>query len=322
MTKKIALIGSGQIANFHVPALKAAGLEIVHCASSPHSKTIAEFAKRHKIKKIWQDPEELIKSFDQWDGIVIASATDPTLHLLNLAMVSGKPILVEKPVSYDADLLSKYSNSAPKNIIVAYNRRHYNTVQKARKFVSNCSMVFATMTLPEKVSATDKIPYDNVHSNSTHGIDMLYYIFGSLIIEKIITASPTDPFFGRQALLRSKTGNLISLNLNWNSPSNFALSIENINTKIDLCPFEKLQQFEGMDVIAPSEEYPVRQYIPKLVDSFNVFDGKSKSLKPGFGEQSEEFAKLLNGKPVKIGANLTDAYNAQALAHKIVNNTN
>jgi len=319
MTKKLALIGCGNIANFHVPALRAVGLEIVHCASSLNSKTISEFATAHKIDNVWHDPEELIKANDQWDGIVLAAAIEPTMSLLSLAMLSGKPILVEKPVSHEVEALAKYAKTAPQNVIVAYNRRHYNTVQKARDFVATRSAVRATMTLPDSVSKADQIPYDNVYGNSVHGLDMLHFIFGPLTIEKVVTANPDDLYFGRQALLRSETGHLISLSLNWGAPSNFALSIDDMKTRIDLLPFEKLQQYEGMDVIEPSDDYPVRQYVPNLVSSSSVFDSASTLIKPGFGQQSEEFANLLAGKPATIGANLTDAYNAQALAHAIVN---
>jgi predicted dehydrogenase len=322
LTKKLAFIGSGNIADFHVPALRAAGLEISHCASSPNSKTIAEFAARHEIDRVWQDPKELIYAHNQWDGIVITAAIEPTLDLLTLAMRSGKPILVEKPVSISAALLSKYANTAPKNVIVAFNRRHYNTVQKAREFVAARSVVRASMTLPDKVLGSGQFPYYNVHENSVHGFDMLAFIFGPLTIEKIVAANPNDPFFGRQALLRTKNRNLISLSMNWCAPSNFGLSIDDANTRIDLFPFEKLQQYQGMDVIDPSDEYPARQYVPKLVSSSSVFDGASTSLKPGFGRQSEEFSKLLAGEPAAIGGNLTDAYNAQVLADAIVNLTN
>lgn len=322
MTKKLAFIGSGNIANFHVPALRAAGLEIVHCASSPNSKTVAEFAARHEIDRIWQNPIELINAHNQWDGIVITAAVEPTLDLLTLAMASGKPILVEKPVSIGAALLSEYADTAPENVIVAFNRRHYNTVQKAREFVAARSVIRASMTLPDKVLAGDQMPYYYIYENSVHGLDMLAFIFGPLVIEKVVAANPDDPFFGRQALLRTKNQNLISLSMNWRAPSNFGLSIDDANTRIDLVPFEKIQQYQGMDVIDPSDECPARQYVPKLVSSSNVFDGASASLKPGFGEQSEEFAKLLAGKPATISGNLTDAYNAQVLADAIVNLTN
>jgi len=36
--KKLAIIGCGNIASFHVPALRAAGMDVAHCASSLNSK--------------------------------------------------------------------------------------------------------------------------------------------------------------------------------------------------------------------------------------------------------------------------------------------
>ena len=316
--KKIAIIGCGNIASFHVPAIRAAGMEIEHCASSPNSKTIKHFATQNNINQIWSDPKKLANSYNQWDGIVIATSITATMDLLNIAIKSNKPILVEKPVTISSINLKQFLTTAPRNVIVAYNRRYYNTVQRARDFVLHKQKIRASMVLPENISSEFENPFLPHQVNSVHGFDILNYIFDSISIEHVVTSNNNDPFFGRQAILRSKAGHLINLNMNWNAPSNFKLSLDDGQEQLDLCPFEKFQLYRGMKVIEPSKQYPVRQYIPDLIESGNVFDNMQFNIKPGFLEQSIEFSNLINGKSVSIGANLKDAYNNQLLAEKLL----
>ena len=319
MTKKVAIIGSSDIANYHVDALKKVGLNVAHCASSLNSKTVGTFADQHQIDHVWSDPEKLIKADEKWDGIVIAASTASTLKLLNLAMASKKPILVEKPICYDPSSLSQYSDSAPANVVVGYNRRHYSTVQEARSFVLERRAILASMNLPECVSKNDKIKYQKVFDNSVHGLDILSFVFGDLSFEKIVDVSKKDLFFGRKAFLRTKNNSIISLNMNWGAPSNFSLTIDDAKTRLDLLPFEKLNQYQGMDIVPASDNYPVRQYVPKLVSSSTVFDSGIIGMKPGFVEQAKEFFNLINGLPAPNSATLTDAYNALYMADAIVN---
>ena len=84
-SKRLAIIGCGNIASFHVPALRAVGMDIVNCASSLNSKTIHQFAEDHNIEQIWSDPKKLAAAHHEWDGMVITSAVEPTLDLLEIA---------------------------------------------------------------------------------------------------------------------------------------------------------------------------------------------------------------------------------------------
>lgn len=318
--KKIAIIGCGNIAEFHIPALREAGLECVHCSSSLNSKTIDQFAARHKIDKAWTDPKKLAMAKDQWDGMVIAASVEPTLDLLKIVARSGKPVLVEKPVATSSERLAEFSTQSPSNIIVAYNRRYYNTVQKAREFAANKMNLRAIMTLPENVSSEFRDPYFLVHENSVHGFDILGFIFGKVSVEHVATASADNPYFGRHVILKSSAGHLINLIMNWKAPSNFTLSLDDAKHRLDLFPFEKFQLYDGMKVIEPSDKYPVRQYVPNQVDSGTVFDNMPPQIKPGFLGQALEFKNLIDGKLPTIGANMTDAYNAQVIAEQILNN--
>lgn len=316
--KTVAIIGCGNIANFHIPALRKVGVEFFYCASSLNSKTIHQFATNHKIKKVWTDPVKLAKAADQWDAVIISSSIEPTYDLLKITAASGKPVLVEKPVATSSSKLVQFSVEAPPNVIVGYNRRFYNTIQKAKQFVNNKPNIRAIMTLPENVSPELKDPYHNVRSNSVHGIDLLNYIFGEMSIEYISTTNSNNPFFGRQVFLKSINGHQIILLMNWRSPANFTLCIDDAKQRLDLITFEKYQLFEGMNIVESSNEYPIKQYVPNKIESSNVFNDMPLNFKPGFLGQAKEFYCLINGKSPKIAASLRDAYNAQSLVENIL----
>ena len=78
---RAALIGAGEIAPFHVAALRAAGFSVDHIAASQDSSRAATFAQANKIPHYWPDPVALIES-DTWDAIVLASSTESIPHLL------------------------------------------------------------------------------------------------------------------------------------------------------------------------------------------------------------------------------------------------
>ena len=56
------------------------------------------------------------------------------------------------------------------------------------------------------------------------------------------------------------------------------------------------------------------------VDSGTVFDNMPPQIKPGFLGQAREFSNLIDGKLPTVGANMTDAYNAQVIAEQILGN--
>ena len=111
------------------------------------------------------------------------------------------------------------------------------------------------------------------------------------------------------------------INFNWNSPSNFSLSIESLPFKLVLLPFEKYKLYEGMEINEPSISYPVRQYVPKVISENNVFN-EDKTFKPGFYAQAKEFFDIVNGKSPIHSASLKDAQKASFLAYQIINFNN
>jgi predicted dehydrogenase len=310
---KLAIIGTGNIANFHCHAFKKAGFEISHAAGSPNSKNITAFGKYHNIKKIYANPYDVLKHHSEWDVILLAPPIEKNFDYLDQVIQISKPTLIEKPVAINPESLSSFSRSSHEFIRVAYNRRFYSTVQRAKEFISKEDVLSARMELPERVNETGN--YYAVHANSAHGIDLLYYLFKDI---KVLNNYHLKEDLGRHVILESENGVLINLLLNWNAPSNFQISLETRDKKLEIKPFEDSRVFQGMDVIEPSDELPLRRYEPKIIESVSSFPQKNNLVKPGFLEQAMEMKGMLEGRETEISATLFDAFKTQELIKTIL----
>ena len=86
-------------------------------------------------------------------------------------------------MSIGTEYLRKFKFKSPKFVNVAFNRRYYYTVLKAKEFVKKSKgQVICNLKLPEKIIDNKKIKekFNNVFENSAHGIDILRFIFGDL----------------------------------------------------------------------------------------------------------------------------------------------
>lgn len=322
MKPRIGLIGVGEISGWHVRALRHVGFEISSVASRPGSTRIQAFAKDYNIPRLYYSFNDLLSDTHNWDGLVIATRTEGTMDLLRKFAGIGKPILVEKPVSHSSQELENSIPYLKDNILVAYNRRYYKTVQYAKSFVDQRLQVQALMVLPESINLSQIKDRQNYlypfYDNSCHGIDMLRYIFGKLSLANVNhIRNEFGMIAGYSAILLGERGDIIQLLGSWGSPTNFSLSVSHMEKRLELKPFESAILYEGMQVIPPSDEYPVRRYIPKEICRINLESIDYKE-KPGFVQQAREFLSMFNGQEIKVGATIIDAFENIKLSEKLV----
>jgi len=318
---RLAIVGDGPTAAAHTNAFKAIGHNVLHCSAGMNSKTLSRFAKKHDIKNTWANSQKLISSYDEWDGIIIAASISALPSLLDEAMKSEKPILIEKPVSTKSDYLKQFQYNTPKNIMVGYNRRFYSTIIAAKTFLSSKSEgSFCFMELPETIDFNQRQEktYLPIYNNSCHGIDILHFLLGELKVKHVETIRKNGLDLGRYIIIEAGK-NKCFLSLNWNSPSNFSLNVEHSEERISLRPFENYEYFKGMQVEEPSTNFPMRKYSPISKTSFNVFETTYSGIKPGFLEQAQEFISLIEGNFYMNGASLADAFYAQYVLEDILN---
>ncbi len=311
--KKLAIIGTGNISKFHCHAFKEAGFDLTFAAGSKNSKRALEFGEIHSVKEVFSEPEEILNVYSQWDALILAIPTENNEDYLEKILSINKPTLIEKPVSTNPDTLSSFKINSFPNIRVAYNRRFYATIQRAKQFIEEEEFVHARMELPEKVIS--KGDYSNVLLNSCHGIDLLYFLFGEL---ELLDVRSFKKDLGRLVTLQSSRKDLINLTMNWNSPSNFIIILEGDKRKLEIRPFEDSHVFQGMEILEPTEELPLRRFVPKAIESVSSFPGKKNPIKPGFLEQALEIRRLVENKNPTFSASLYEAYKVQKLLKEIL----
>ena len=191
--KRIGLIGAGEISYWHLRALRAVGLEISGVASRPESNRIKSFAEQNNVPRTYPDWRALLDDQNSWDGLVIATPVEGTIDILREAVTIGKPILVEKPVAHSADQIRELLPVANDLVLVGYNRRYYRTTRMAKEFVAAGRPLLAQLILPEGITAPARpdgksylYPF---YDNSSHGIDLLRFIFGELVVTLVQAVS-------------------------------------------------------------------------------------------------------------------------------------
>ena len=317
---RVSVIGCGNIANFHIPAMRDAGFEISAIAGSLNSKNVDDFAKKHDISKIYTNPIELIENVSEWDALLFLSPVSTIVDYLELAVPFGKPILVEKPVALDhlhLKNLIKY-----KNIRVAYNRRFYSGAVFAKNFVKEHPNSLIKVTIPEQrkdpehnIDFPNRLPLLS-YENSVHMFDLMNYISEDIKWKDVSTIKSVDKYIATVALGYSANGATIQLDSYFNASDNFSINIVSDNERVEMKPIEVTSLFKGMEVNEPTEEMPIRLYTPMLQNK--IIDMPEQGHKPGFLGQAQDFMNFCLGRKDCTGADIMDAYSALKLAHSLV----
>ena len=319
----LAIVGCGDIAEFHAPAFREAGFELSAVCSKYGSNRLQPFASRHEIPLAFDKLEDLLNARKTWDGLLIAVPADVTLDILNLCIASDAPILVEKPVAMRSrDLLPLIHRELP--IIVGYNRRFYPTVWEARRMVLSAGPLLAHLEIPDLISTpretVDDPDYLNLFfTNSVHGLDLARYVFGDLIVEHVQhVTNPSGTILGLAGMMRNDAGSVVQFTANWGAPANFSLTLDRPGYRLDLRPFEVATIYQGMEVREPTPNSPLRTYAPKRVGGIDLEEVDHK-FKPGFVEQAKAFAAMIRGEDPGPAARLEDACAALQLAERLIN---
>ena len=197
--KRLAIVGSGNIVKFHLPAMRQAGFDVVSCCSSYKSSAAVEFAKQYDIPTVNESYKDLIDNESEWDALLIAISVEPTLKVLKEFIGMGKPILVEKPVSISSSLIDEIKTHTG-HIQVAYNRRFYSSVDYAKKFITTNPNCLIKMFLPDNIDFG--IPrhaqeYLRIKENSVHGLDILNFLVPKMKLQYVDEYDQPDSSYGQ-----------------------------------------------------------------------------------------------------------------------------
>ena len=315
----LAILGCGKIAKFHIPAMQAAGFKVTAIAGRPGSaEKLHKFSLENNLCKaeVYNDPNDLITS-NNWDALLLCCSTNAMIGYINSLQNKKKPILVEKPVSYNSLSLKELKDHD--HIRVAYNRRFYKTVSYAKNFVSQNENLIAKVSIPEisnlesdALSFPKRLPLKS-YENSVHVIDILRYTLGNFEVIYKKNVVNEQNYLAIICIGVTETGNTIVIDSCYNAPDNFKIDYISKTKRLELKPIELAKLYDGMQIADPSEKLPIRMYSPIVIDTISeISEG---NLKLGFLEQAHDFKKFCKGS-ISKAANINDAYEAVKLIEK------
>ena len=202
---RIGLLGCGRIGQMHADLISnrvdAAELSMVYDIVGAAAQATAE----NTGAMVAGDPDELINS-SAVDAVAICSSTDTHLDLLVRAAAAGKPVFVEKPLSFDLVALDRAADAvrdAGIAVQVGFNRRfdasHRLVGERvAAGGVGDVHLVRITSRDP----APPPIEYIRVSGGifndmTIHDFDMARFVTGSEVVDvTAFGAVRVDPAIG------------------------------------------------------------------------------------------------------------------------------
>lgn len=313
--KKVAILGCGKISHFHIETIKSFKLfDITHICAKKNSKRCEDVGKRFKIPNIIKDPNNFFEETKSVDVIIILTSYDVTLKYLKKAVLTGKKIFVEKPVSLNLKKLSNFRFK--KNVFVGFNRRYYNNIGVLKYKIQKEDRLSVVLEIPEKtLNKNSFFSYNKFYSNTIHVIDLIIYIFGDVKIKHVnYIKNKKKKIVGLYAIMKAKKAE-INFIANWNSPANWSIKVDNLRGRRYLVePIENLKIYEGIKVLFKKKK--IRNFIPNIVSNEQI-PWYEKKFKPGFYKQYEDFKNFCLNKKNRAPT-LNETYKSQKVLQSIL----
>ena len=287
MTKEMWLIGAGPMAVEYARVLISMKINFITIGRG--KKSAQDFEEKTGVKVITGGLKQYLESGRSIPYKVIVATgvemlKDTVVTLLDCGV---KSILCEKPGGINNEQVKELSKSTEKagaNVLLAYNRRFYSSVMKAKELIAldgpvrsfhfeftEWSHVIAPLPKPREVKENWFL------ANSSHVVDLAFYLGGVPKEICCYTSGSLDWHSAASAFSGagiSETGALFSYMANWDAPGRWAVEILTNKNRYYFKPMEKLQ---------------VQKLGSVAVDPVEIDDEIDKQYKPGLWRQTEAF---------------------------------
>jgi predicted dehydrogenase len=294
---EIWLVGAGYMAKQYAKVL--VGLKRQFTVIGRGKETAAEFEKAMKIPVTAGGIAKYMESNRSPPKFAVVAVDAQYLFetarsLLNYGI---EAILLEKPGSLtikDIAELQRLATEKKVEVFIAYNRRFYASVLKAKEIIkedSGCtSFIFEFTEWSHEVKDSNKSSEEKAKwfvANSTHVVDLAFYLGGfPKTIECFSSGGldwhPSASIFSGSGI--SDSGALFSYCANWEAPGRWGVEVLTRKHRLILRPLEALQvqdlgSLEVRKVVLDDELD--RSYKPGLYRETESFlTGASDDLKP------------------------------------------
>lgn len=286
LNKRVLLVGAGQMAVDYYKVIQALHCDITTVGRSESSAS--QFEEKTGSKIITGGLENFLQqNHKPFDAVIVAVGMEQLAATTNQLIRNGfKNILLEKPAGLNEQEIRDLAQTATHyhaTVLVAYNRRFYSSVVKAKEIIEqdggvtsfNFEFTEWAHTIEPLVKAKG-IKENWLLANSSHVIDLAFYLGGKPA--KINCYSTGKLSWHDKAVFsgagKTENGALFSYQANWDAPGRWGVEMLTKKSRLILRPLEELQiQLKGSVAI-------------NKVDIDNTND---KQFKPGLFLQCKQF---------------------------------
>lgn len=284
---KLWLIGAGTMAIEYAKVLNSLGVDYLVIGRSETSALNFERATGKKVVTGGLDHYASLEKHIPQYAIVAVGVEQLKNTLEILVKIGVKNILAEKPggINFtEIQYINEFSSKEKSNILLAYNRRFYESVNQAkRQIVSDGGLLSFNFEFTEwshVIAPLVKAPGVKEHwflANSTHVVDMAFYLGGypkeiSCFNEGKLSWHPTASIFAGAG--KTVNNALFTYQANWEAPGRWAVEFLTSKHRLILRPLEKL-------------------FIQKIgsiaIEEYLLNDSLDKNYKPGLYLQTTSF---------------------------------
>jgi predicted dehydrogenase len=310
---KIWLVGAGYMAKEYAKVL--VGLRSQFAVIGRGKDTAAKFERTMKISVTTGGIAKYMESNRSPPKCAVVAVDAQYLFEIARSLLNSgiKAILLEKPGSLtikDITELHRLASEKKARVFVAYNRRFYASVLKAKEIIEEdggcTSFIFEFTEWSHQVKDSNKSPEEKAKwfvANSTHVVDLAFYLGGPPKTIECFSSGgldwhPSASIFSGSGI--SDSGALFSYYANWEAPGRWGVEVLTRKHRLILRPLEELQV----------------QNLGSLQAKKMVLDDEfDKSYKPGVYKETTSF---LNGASGNLKL-LADQVRDMKLYYKMAN---
>ena len=306
MKKQLWLIGAGYMAKEYIKVLNALNASFLVVGRG--QMRVKELKDEYNIDAIdggllhYLTSNPVIPEY----AIIAVSCEELYITTLNLIKAGVKNILVEKPgglSSAEIKELDSISGITGTNLVIAYNRRFYKSVEFLRNMIKEDGGIRSVnFEFTEWIHTIDinKFPLQVLQkfliANSSHVIDTVFHLAGRpvklncSVYGNEVSWHPSGSIFSGSGITDRNV--VFSYASNWGAPGRWAIEILTSKRRYYLKPLERLAiQEKGSVVINEyNGDYSIDiDYKPGLYNLVNAFICKNSKLLCGINEHFQNF---------------------------------
>jgi L-arabinose 1- dehydrogenase len=222
---RLGMVGLGAISRFYTAALHRIDEATLVAVCDIENRRVEPY--RSAGVAVYEDYQTMLNSPDL-DGVIIATPNDQHFTIARAALISGKHVCCEKPLSTrltDARELAQCSDLLGKVLFTAFHRRYNrNLLDHAAQLRGRTKIASVTANYREDIRQhvrPDSWYLDParcagcIADNGPNVFDMLRYFLGGLEIERVEVVRQNGIDIRADLWLASEDGIMIKIHLDW-----------------------------------------------------------------------------------------------------------